>query len=146
MPLWKPGTTIHWIAEEHILTVTIRKQQQKARSNLTFATVGSKPITSTHTWTFASGQTLSSHREGRRSRGEMGFGSATCWFWNSASSLPTFQSLLTFPSHRAFPDTSTRIPTYLLVSFFIIVIAKRKKKSKQKEYTHISFALKSLRT
>lgn len=28
--------------------VTLRKQQQRAQSSLTFATVGSKPITSTH--------------------------------------------------------------------------------------------------
>lgn len=29
-------------------TVTLRNQQQRAQSSLTFATVGSKPITSTH--------------------------------------------------------------------------------------------------
>lgn len=33
---------------EQNTTVTLRKQQQRAQSSLTFATVGSKPITSTH--------------------------------------------------------------------------------------------------
>lgn len=33
---------------EQNTTVTLRKQQQRAQSSLTFATVGSKPIMSTH--------------------------------------------------------------------------------------------------
>ncbi len=33
---------------EQNTTVTLRKQQQRAQSSLTFATLGSKPITSTH--------------------------------------------------------------------------------------------------
>lgn len=53
---------------EQNTTVTLRKQQQRAQSSLTFATVGSKPITSTHIWTCAPGQTRSSHRAGEERR------------------------------------------------------------------------------
>lgn len=53
-----PHTTLHrtsncnnetWdCSGEQNTRVTLRKQQQRAQSSLTFATVGSKPITSTH--------------------------------------------------------------------------------------------------
>lgn len=79
-------------------TVTLRNQQQRAQSSLTFATVGSKPITSTHIWTCAPGQTRSLHRAGEERRDGI-------WLSHMMVvkiSLPTTQSLPTSPSQEAF--------------------------------------------
>lgn len=116
---------------EQNTTVTLRKQQQRAQSSLTFGTVGSKPITSTHIWTCAPGQTHSSRRAGEERREGI-------WFSHMMVvriSLPTTHSSPTSPSQRASPNTSTLILSYPFLSFFIVLERRRRKKKL------VSFAL-----
>lgn len=101
---------------EQNTTVTLRNQQQRAQSSLTFATIGSKPITSTHIWTCAPGQTHSLHR----AREERRDGIWLSHMMVVRISLPTTQSLPTSPSQEAFstpPHSFSAIHSILSSSF-----------------------------